>query len=261
MPELVVNGHVYHAQPPLYKIKEGKKETYIKDKEEYNKLINGRIMKSFSIFVKGDDGKFSKELSKTEYRNVLNNGRAYLKLLDDLSTRLATKPDVLENIALFYGKTAFPKAMAQFGLSVIEGEETLVEGLYGEDYICIVIDNEVKSYIKTIRTHFAAFGVSMIHYTNKLDNTTKRGTLGTFLVEAFEKCKPKNLTRYKGLGEMNPELLFETTMDPEKRSLIQLTIDDFELTDKEFDIQVGKDADKRKLSMKNYKVNIEDLDR
>lgn len=60
---------------------------------------------------------------------------------------------------------------------------------------------------------------------------------------------------------MNPELLFETTMDPEKRSLIQLTIDDFELTDKEFDIQVGKDADKRKLSMKNYKVNIEDLDR
>jgi DNA gyrase subunit B len=61
--------------------------------------------------------------------------------------------------------------------------------------------------------------------------------------------------------ELDPEILYSTTMDPENRTLIKLTIDDFEKTDIECDIQLGNDADKRKVSMKNYHIDIDDLDR
>lgn len=260
MTDLVVNGHLYHARPPLYRITEGKKEKYIVLKEDYNKYLRDKIYNTYSLVVKGKDGK-AMELPKDKYYSILTNSYKYTRLLEDLATRLATKPEVLEYIALYYGGKNFESSMKSLGLSVIQDKETLVEGLYGEDYICLVISNEVKKYLMEIRNQFKEFGLGQVISVNKKTNEKKSTTIGKFLVEAYNKVAPNNKTRYKGLGEMNAEDLYSTTLDPNKRTIIQLSVDDFKSTDIEMEIQVGKDADKRKDSMEGYTINIEDLDR
>lgn len=262
MPELIEQGYIYYACAPLYKINEGKKQIYIETKKDYNEYIYKRILKEFNLYARTEDG--ATKVSNKDFINLLNKQKQYMTLVDEISLKLCCPSEVVEKMALSYSTKSFEKYIAP--LKVVQrGKVQVVEGLTEcEEYVCVVLDDTVRTDLDRVKRFFKEeIKTAQILYTTKNENKVQKSTLVAFYDMVFKKCTPDRKQRYKGLGEMNADQLWDTTLNPDTRTLIQLTMDDAEEALKELDIQLGKDADKRKVSIRDneHTIEVEDLDR
>ncbi|MGC8746419.1 MAG: DNA topoisomerase (ATP-hydrolyzing) subunit B, partial [Candidatus Saccharicenans sp.] len=279
MRPLIENGHLYIAQPPLYKISRGREVQYLKEEKEYEKWIVKKISEEFKLKVKNqkellEGEKFRKfilkVIQKKNYRNYLERRNIPIALIEFL---------IQENIAdleALQDKKRMKKLQEE--ISRLD-KDFRTELIHDEEYEAyeIIVDYKVNGFASRTRINLDL--INSIEYKNlyrimkeleeyrppyEVINTTESISIDNenkLLEYLFEKGK-KGVTiqRYKGLGEMAPEQLWETTMDPEKRSLLKVSIQDAVEADKVFSILMGEEVDRRKEFIEENALLAQNLD-
>jgi DNA gyrase subunit B len=278
MPQLVENGYVYIAQPPLYKIKSGKEERYVKDELE---LKQAQLKKALNEAILSPGGGAAAITGEA----LENIAKDYL-MTDAVITRLSRTldPDVLRGlmmcprIDLTNAETA---AKAAVWLSDAVGPHKLAvkveqdvvhdayrlrctKTLHGNTRET-VIDNtfvETGDYEQIVKTALTLNG--LIREGGEIKRGDKSLAVRTFpeaLNWLIDQAKDgMHIQRYKGLGEMNPEQLWETTMDPKVRILNRVQIEDVIGADEIFTTLMGDDVEPRRAFIENNALIVQNLD-
>ena len=285
MPELLENGYVYIAQPPLYKVKRGKKEEYIKDEKAMFRYLMRMATAESQISSDGRPME-GRELSKAlEQTTELKNYSARLarrvhndpKLVELLLEAFAGKDGILTKHTVRLRKIFGEQEM----MAEIEGK--LIDGGYNAELNgdtehglleidisypngqTLKVDWNLASYVefqkavelkKSLEIDFPApFVLGENGKSETLDSREE-------LLERVMAMAKKDLTiqRYKGLGEMNPEQLWETTMDPTKRTMLQVRIEDAIETDGIFTVLMGDQVEPRRKFIEDNALDVKNLD-
>ena len=281
MHHLVEAGNIYIAQPPLYRIGRGKKEQYFADDEELNKYLFKQA--SSAMTVKHGKGKKAKEISGSDMVDILRKLSGYYKVIQYLD-----RMGIWEDMVTFLLDNEVSSA-DQFC------EEDFVEKLRGQlqkkNFIlgnikpchwkpnCYEFDAAIKDkahlmvtvgpqiplipeyysliklYPKVIELLEGEFTIT--HGDKEIAVADWKELLEVLRKESF---KGSHLQRYKGLGEMNPEQLWETTMNPEKRVMLKVKIDDAENADDIFTTLMGDKVEPRREFIQNHAMEVSDLD-
>ncbi len=269
--ELIEKGYVYIAQPPLYRCKIGKKEFYIKDEKQMKEFLVNKGIDGFIPIVNG------KELSKNDFRKILNKLIVYESMVEKLSKKYPSEEIIrclsivdvnLDNLNDFKNRlNDCLRENSGIAIKEIEPEGDALVFKYE-------VDNEDKE-IFVNREFFNSHEYKLISQyapsRNLLGEPPFKAKVGDEVLE-FKTIKEMlnfiedrakkglEIQRYKGLGEMNPEQLWETTMDPARRNLLQVTISDAEEADRVFNMLMGNNPQLRKDFIEKNAKFVKHLD-
>lgn len=281
MPEIITGGYLYIAQPPLYKIKKGQSETYIKNETLYTEYIitnacNDAIFKNnHNLSKSGQDlVDYSKKVSlynnllKTVSRSLPFDIVESLVLVDGLKQETFSNPDImkkvadsaLQNIKKFEKDedTTWDYEITYDGNLVFKKQYKGVSTRFsvGEEILAMPEITEINKIRVEILENF---GDSVI-FTKKDEEykANRPSELAKIVSEAG--LKGITIQRFKGLGEMNPEQLWETTLNPENRTLLRVTIEDAAQADETFATLMGNIVEPRRDFIQNNALNVVNLD-
>ncbi len=284
MPELIERGHIYIAQPPLYKVKKGKREMYVKDDQALNSYLMELVLRDATLRI-------SESAEPLKPETLARLGEEYLRLIEVLS-RLERRYDR----ALLLAIRALPgvdagflqdEAKAREWFSRLEGElnsgesrdrwEVRLRRYPGQEGCCGEVQNlTYAGHVQLLDEDF----FSSVEYrrlmllARDIDDLMKEGarvTLGerstavSSVFEAFnwlmqEVRRGMTIQRYKGLGEMNPEQLWETTMDAGRRNLLQVRVEDALAADEVFTTLMGDQVEPRREFIEHHALSVTNLD-
>lgn len=287
MPSLIERGYLYIAQPPLYKVKRGKQEKYIKDEHSLEKYllecgIEGVELSSKELNKSFKGSRLLALLEKAiKYRRLLENlekKRWDKNILSALAFEDDFQKDSLKNEASVNKFLKGIKEHASFFYPFVPPMEySLTEDA---EHSCFSIRCRSKSngIIKETIIDFDLLTSTELEELRKMSNSLKVVGLPPFTISnKNEKLELRTLSevldyvlsagdkgqetqRYKGLGEMNPDQLWETTMNPEKRTLYQVKIEDAIETDEIFTVLMGDQVDPRRKFIYDNAINVTNLD-
>lgn len=277
MPQLIEKGYLYIAQPPLYKITKGKSVNYLRDERTFEKFIIKKISEEFQIrvnrkkeIVKGEKFRkyVQKIIAKKNYVRILEKKNYPLFLIDILINNGAAdlgflqkkkKIEKIQNLLTEKGIISVLSIDEEYGLY----ELAVNFQVNGMNISCKVNINLIKSveYQNLYKLHkdLENFKPPFILISNsqkiKIENEAK-------LLEHLFKQGKKGIAiqRYKGLGEMTPQQLWETTMDPEERFMTKVSIQDAVEADKVFTILMGGEVESRRNFIEKNALNTQNLD-
>ena len=289
-PELVEKGYIYIAQPPLYKVKKGKQETYLKDDVELEQYLLQTAIDNASLFTSNDAPaitgvgieNLSKEYFKTK-RTIDRLARRYnsvflnllidqpamtIEMLNDMSTAEKWVESFLPQLKangelnkVDYQVTVEPASDmdsdAKFQVRLQQREHgTLSTQIYDAEFF------ESKDYTQIVTLGESLQGLlSSSAYIQRGEKTKDVSTFEEAINWLFSEAKRgQNIQRYKGLGEMNPEQLWETTMNSEARRLLQVTIKDAMTADQIFTTLMGDEVEPRRDFIESNALQVENLD-
>lgn len=256
MPELVKAGMLYKAKAPLYILKDSKNK-YILSKVEYYKIFADKVVENTTLI----DSK-GKKLSKEDMYTLIDSNKDYLLELEPLTQYFYTNPELIEFTLLhapspkfnYVLKKRFPELTYDEATNVIQGS---IDGVY--QYL--VADQAFFDKCKRLTKLIKDVNKSDIYYTMESNGYKSLTSLGMFFKNT-KKYLPEIEDRIKGLGELDGEVMWETTLNPANRELIRLTIDDLERDLNTVKVLHGPDSKLRKAFMidNNHKFNRDDLD-
>ena len=284
MPLVLERGYVYIAQPPLYRAKKGKEETYLKDEAALTEFLLSSGLNNFKI-------KGKENLGEPELRQLILNIQKLNNLLRVSSKKydrdvlyfLLSKVADFEKTFADEGKMkaaledlgAWINSDPKLGITEYKGEVKKDE-LTGQAYADIYtvryadrmttkfgLDNLRSSEIIELRKIWAAIqSVSTLPLTILEGETeVEFENYNDFYAHVMESTKKgMYIQRYKGLGEMNPEQLWETTLNKENRTLLQVTIDDAVAADETFSILMGEMVEPRRQFIHDNALLARSLD-
>jgi DNA gyrase subunit B len=285
MPQLIEDGYVYIAQPPLYKVKKGRKEEYIKDEKGMFRYLMRQGTNDVQVQMNGDtvEGReLSKALEKTtEFQNYSSKLARRLgndkRLMQAIVEAFAGKDGVLDT-----HKVKLKRVFAQEELMAeVEGKiaaagyktELIPDLEHGLSEIEITLTNAQRVVLDWNLASYVEFQKSVELFSDLEEDFAGPFVLGengtseaiesrAALLERVTSMAKKDLSmqRYKGLGEMNPEQLWETTMDPEKRTLLQVSIEDTVETEELFTILMGDQVEPRRKFIEDNALDVKNLD-
>jgi DNA gyrase subunit B len=282
MPELIDRGHIYIGQPPLYKIKQGKQEHYLKDDNELNDYLLARALDNASLVFDPE----APPLGSEALENLMRDYLASQLAVQRLSKRF--DPSFLEHLIDYKSFSLdWPEAeMAQwcaplqdrlnansppsvrYELSVVKGEE-------GPELLLSRITHGVSD-ARVINSDF--FNGAEYRLIGKLADTLhgliqegatvhrgKSSQAVSSFREAYdwlmaESRKGRSIQRFKGLGEMNPDQLWDTTVNPETRRLLKVTIEDAVAADQIFTTLMGDEVEPRREFIERNALDVANLD-
>jgi DNA gyrase subunit B len=275
MPELITNGYLYIAQPPLYKIKHGGKETYAKDEEEFERFIMKRGKEKITCLIADtpvEAARLKESVEKIKsverfFREMETTGVAKKFILKLLQNNIYTREDFEEQGKLIaikedLEKTGHPVEILKdrehnlYSLQI--SDTTKKDQLVNIDYeLCS--QSDYKQCLKTYEEvrPFYEQGIKVIDGSKEVNQKDPEELLRYINERGKEGI---TIQRYKGLGEMNPEQLWNTTMDPERRSLIKVSIDDAVDADQVFTVLMGSNIETRRLFIEENALTVRNLD-
>ncbi len=280
MPELVERGHLYIAQPPLYKVSRGKSETYLKDQKALEDFLVDSGIED-AVLVTGEGA----ERAGRDLKDIVDQSRGIVRVIDEMHSRypraiieqaaIAGAFDValLEDAA---GAQAVAEEVARRLDVIAEETEKGWTGRFGEEGY--LFQREVRGVTEVHALDRALIGSLEARRLNERRGALSEvfGTPGVLkrkeqsipvngprdLVAAIYEAGRKGLSlqRYKGLGEMNPEQLWETTLDKESRTLLQVKIGDLGEADEIFSKLMGDVVEPRREFIQDNALNVVNLD-
>jgi len=283
MAKLIEGGYVYIAQPPLYKIKRGQREEYIQTEQQMDEMLLDLGREGHKLV----SIKEKKEFTDNQFKSVLE----LLVELEKIGRSLGKKGvDVSEYLNFRNTKT---KKMPIYRVKV-EGKACFI---YSDKELAALTDKEDKAMgpdilelfesqdIEQIIAKIEKIGLDISTYNLALpleknasgkDMVKKAKALYRVINEKDQKdvnglkdilthikevaSKGMHIQRYKGLGEMNPQQLWETTMDPERRTMLKVVLEDAVETDKMFTVLMGDQVEPRREFIENYAHQVKNLD-
>jgi len=277
MPELIERGHLYVAQPPLYRVVEGKKERFIKDEDEFNEFVLDRVSAKGSVSLENGSKIQGKQLTR-----VLGG---LIKLYESVEklVRKGFARSFLEEVArsgLIDRRKFKDKDFMEWFFNQLQekGFEITDVRIRDEDgyYEFTISDGPGVTHVFTVDWEFISSPElrQIISISPLYKDLTQKPFVVTFdgerktlkdpeeLVALLLERGKKGLTiqRYKGLGEMNPDQLWATTMDPDRRNLLQVRIEDALEADEIFTILMGDKVEPRRAFIQNNALEVRELD-
>jgi DNA gyrase subunit B len=282
MPELIDRGHIYIGQPPLYKIKQGKQEHYLKDDAEMNEYMLARAMDNASLTYDPDAPPLSGEALEGMMRDYMAVSAANRRFA------LRYDPLFLEQLVDVKGFSSAwkKKEVEQWCKTVAEkmNQGTPPSVSYeltpekGEDGFDLVLGKTTYGVVESTNLGREFFRSPEYRMTSKLADTLhdliqegasiQRGK-SEHPVSSFaevhdwlmnESRKGRTFQRFKGLGEMNPEQLWDTTVNPETRRLLKVTIEDVVAADEIFTTLMGDEVEPRREFIEKNALYVTNLD-
>jgi len=286
MPEIMERGHIFIAQPPLYKVKKGKQERYIKDDEGLTEYLTTLALDHAAIYVNED----APAISDMALEQLVNQFRNTMNTIKRISRQIPE--DILEKM-IYSSEIAVEDCSDK--TKVDAWSHDLITQLENQDgngsiySVTVEHDQERNIYYPefNVRQHgidrkyscgyefIQSKEFTAIQLLNKAINGlmeegayVKRGDK-VKPVDTFEEAlnwlmaeskRGQYIQRYKGLGEMNPEQLWETTMDPETRRMLQVTIEDAIAADQLFTTLMGDHVEPRRKFIEDNALRVSNLD-
>jgi DNA gyrase subunit B len=279
MPQLIENGHLFIAQPPLYKVSRGKSEVYLKDQSALEDYLIQMGVEGAVLRLKGGE-----EIAGADLSRVVEGARSFRRVLDAFPTHYPRH--ILEQAAL---AGAFDAGRADADLQGVadavarrldmvaveyergwQGRITQDHGirlarvLRGVEEIRTLDGAVLRSGEGRRLASVSAEGREVFRQPSGLVRKDRETAIHgpSELLKAIldEGEKGLSLQRYKGLGEMNPEQLWETTLDPEARTLLQVKIDDLAEADDIFTKLMGDVVEPRREFIQQNALSVENLD-
>ena len=274
MRELIERGHLYIAQPPLYKVKRGKKEQYLRDEHAMQEFLLEEGSEDLTLRLEKGDRTYNGKQIIPVIKQFIENRAIFNKVVKKgISPELLSivirgnVPSGMEEISQLLPYLEAMKSLAEG--SEYEVEEHRISFRIGN--IRSIIDQQALSVLSTreyellVDNHrrivdTMADGRAFVEQEGGkvlFETTNHQDLLGFFLENAK---KGLAIQRYKGLGEMNPEQLWETTMNPENRVLLQVKIEDVVESDEIFTILMGDQVEPRRQFIETNALNVVNLD-
>jgi DNA gyrase subunit B len=286
MPELIENGHIYIAQPPLFKLKKGKQEQYIKDEKTLEQYLISQALDGTELFV----NETAPPIRDTQLESLVNQYKDVMSRIDRMSRvypkavlqeliympdltpeMLSSQDDVADWVDQLSDRLLDTNAgSTTYEMSITEDKErhifvpkvqAIAHGL-GTDYQFSHTFFESKEYTAIVALRNVLDG--LIEEGAYLKRGEKSQPIAEFeeVIEWMmgEAKRGYNIQRYKGLGEMNPDQLWETTMDPEQRRMLQVTIEDAIGADQIFSTLMGDDVEPRRAFIETNALLVSNLD-
>ena len=284
MPELIERGHIYIAQPPLYKVKKGKQERYVKDDDELDDHFHALALDGSELFVNPEAPPLSGEALErlvSDYRRVMARLESLSKVYPPAISRKLLEVPPLDHASMT-DESVVARWVEVLG-ERLEGD-TDVEYHTGTRF-----DQEHQEYLPVVT--IVSRGVSrevvfnqdfflsgeyraIAAMSDRLGGLLEEGAY----VKRGEKTQPVSqfaaalswllaearrgvdLQRYKGLGEMNPDQLWNTTMDPDVRRMLRVTVDDAIAADQMFTTLMGDQVEPRREFIESNALAVVNLD-
>ena len=288
---LIENGYVYIAQPPLFKVTQGKTSEYLYDEHALDKMLKERGIKSLSL----SDKSKSKTKSGDELMGLLQNMGTYYKaynnpILNIIPSvvlrgliRSDVKPEDFEdqakmNEVLAYLDHYIKDHAENYGVTEAKNYEVAlkynaenakyaIELKLFENETEVITANLVKSNeFKRLKNSYPLIRDFLIEEEKELILESENGETTITSFEQLQKIvddrgqKGMTIQRFKGLGEMMPQQLWETTMDPETRTLLKVNIEDAMMCDQLFDILMGDKVEPRRNFIESNAVYATNID-
>jgi DNA gyrase subunit B len=286
MPEIMERGYIYIAQPPLYKVKKGKQERYIKDDEALTEYLTTLALENAEIHV----NESAPAISGLSLEKLVNQFRNTMNIIKRVSRQIPA--DILEKmiystameIADFndaakveaWAKDCLAALNNQAGNGSIYGVEVKQDLERKIFYPCFNIRQHGidKQYNCSYEFINSSEFLAIIELNKAINGLIEEGGY----VKRGEKIKPvtgfeealswlmaeskrgQYIQRYKGLGEMNPDQLWETTMDPETRRMLRVTIEDAIAADQLFNTLMGDHVEPRRKFIEENALKVSNLD-
>jgi len=276
MPQLVENGYIYIAQPPLFKVRQNKKEQYLKDEQELEQYLIESALEGAELKI-GDNTLSGESLGNLAREMILNDA-----VIRRLSYRY--EPSILkaiyscgeinldsEDAALSYVeklKTSSSIENINFDVKKNPNSEkfmieinqfrhgNLITSILDEEFL---LSGDYKQIIKTSTlTKDLIQEIAVISRNEKIAEVKEFKEAVDWLMS--EAKLGLNIQRYKGLGEMNPSQLWETTMDPSVRRLLQVKIEDAISADQVFSTLMGDQVEPRRNFIESNALGVNNLD-
>ena len=286
MRELVERGHVYIAQPPLYKVKKGKQERYVKDDRELDAYLLQIAIEGASLHLTAD----SPAISDLALENLARQFITILAIFERLAQHIPAEAleELVDLPAVNEATLLDEKAIGDWGETLVarlnEKSEASISYMVSvkadenSNRFGLVIDKRlhglttsselsgeffnsadyqtIAQFIEQVGDMFTA--ESYISRGERRREVQKFSEAYNWLIR--EARKGLNIQRYKGLGEMNPDQLWETTMDPENRRLLQVRIEDAIAADQVFTTLMGDQVEPRRDFIETNALNVSNLD-
>jgi DNA gyrase subunit B len=286
LPELVERGYIYIAQPPLYKVKKGKQEQYIKDDEAMEEYMTQSALEDASLHL--DES--APAVSGVQLETLVNEFRAVMKTLkrlsrlypEDITEHFIYVPEVTleqlgDHAAMQAWLAKFQERLSNSQKSGLAYQASLREDKERNVWLpeVEVTSHGLASYVTFNRDFFGSNDYrSVVNLGAKLSTLLGEGAYVqrgerrkaiTEFKEALdwlmnESTKRHTIQRYKGLGEMNPEQLWETTMDPTVRRMLKVTIEDAIAADQIFNTLMGDAVEPRRDFIESNALSVSNLD-
>jgi DNA gyrase subunit B len=274
MRELIEKEHIYIAQPPLYRVKRGKMDRYIRDEREFSRELMKRATEEHVV-----KGKTGKALEGGDLTQFLLNVQELEQITAKLGRRLR-EPKLVELLAEseLDKKTDFAdKKKLQELVKAIEKAKLKIETkiAWDEEHSLneLVLTNGAERRInwalastadfKRLRALWQAIGDSdkpPFTITHNGDKVTKDDSLGVLNYVLEDAKKEFTITRFKGLGEMNPEQLWATTMNAETRTLLKVRLEDAVAAETIFSTLMGENVEERRKFIEDNALEVVNLD-
>lgn len=289
MPELIDHGHVYIAQPPLFKVKKGRNEQYMVDEKEMSKFLMKKATENVTVTVKATGS----EMKGAELRRILEKLSELDTYLDKLERHFFHDRNLVETVIdAFAGPKGVLRSREGLKLHNIFEKGNLLEKVSAsvdaagyetelaedeEHGTFRIIANKPRSSEKLIidwdLASHAEFSKAAQLY-GELQELSRspfvisengnhmavetRGALLDYVMTAAK--KDISIQRYKGLGEMNPGQLWETTLNPEKRTILNVQVNDAVETDEMFTVLMGDAVEPRRRFIEDNALDVKNLD-
>jgi len=275
MPELVERGHIFISQPPLFKVKKGRSESYIKDERDMAEYLMQKAVDAVKVRVGSKkDALEGKDLRKfldklMEINNIFNRTNRHFQDPRVVDVLLGAKVYGSNYLGSKAEMKALAKAIAKLGYTVelaVDEEHSLQKVLFqrGSSIVREIGHAQVSSpeYQRLVHLHQASSDWDQPPFTVETEKATMQFDDRQSLLDQIMVSGKKDLhiQRYKGLGEMNPDQLWKTTMDPAKRRLLQVQINDAVGADEIFSVLMGDAVDPRRQFIQGNALDVKNLD-
>ncbi|CUS33818.1 DNA topoisomerase (ATP-hydrolyzing) subunit B [Candidatus Nitrospira nitrificans] len=286
MPELIERGYIYIAQPPLFKVKKGKTERYLKDEGLLNEYLADLAVEDVELYLEGAQGYVTGRrllptlkkmiafetllgrLNKKSHeagmlRTFVDEPGLDRELLKDRTALQRSIENVKRSLAV-----VFPKVTPEF--DVLDDEEhrsnKVICRLHANGVtheLCVTHELVGSADFRELQKLTpSAIGLGRPPYKLKAKGQEHHHRATDELVKAILDMGKQGLgiQRYKGLGEMNPGQLWETTMNPEMRTLLRVTLEDLTGVDEIFTILMGDEVEPRRNFIQTHALEVRNLD-
>jgi DNA gyrase subunit B len=281
MNELILRGRVYIAQPPLYRIKKGKSEKYIKDEKEFNREIMRRATENLRLETHPNGAGPKDTLEGGDLRAFLLSLSEYEEMFQKVDRRLRDSRvvEALANAELHIdAKADFAEeanlrpvfeTLQELGLSpelrqdeehaswsVVYHDATNAERTIG---VALAQQPEYRRY-RALAKSVARYNHPPFVVVKNERSDRRENWVDLLAFVRNEGKRDASVQRYKGLGEMNAEQLAETTMNPEKRTLLQVRLEDAVESEEIFSTLMGEDVESRRKFIEENALDVKNLD-
>ena len=277
MPKLVDAGHIYIGQPPLYRLGRGKNEKFFIDDEHLNKYLFEQAGSTIKVKTESDEIIANDDLIKLLQKLTaflrINDYLARINIWEDLNNYLLEKnvisADQFDEAFVESLKEGLKSKKLNLGpIRCCQWKPSCYEfnaAIKDKSHMVVTVGPQIP-LIKEYRQALALYpeikpylqGSFIIESTNKTIRADNwRDLIITIKKESF---KGSTLQRYKGLGEMNPEQLWETTMNPEKRQMVKVRVEDAENADDMFTTLMGDKVEPRRDFIQTHALEVTELD-